>query len=185
MPAADPLIVLGVRRSGTTLLRSMLDSHPQVAVPPETYFVTRLAAKASTYEPWDIDGLDRFMSDLTGTGGFRRMELDARDLMAHLRSRDPGGYSAAIRATFELYAARQSKTRYADKTPAYVLSIPLLASLFPEARFIHIVRDGRDVALSFVDGGWAKVPPPVPLARGHRRRQRRTKGNHGPAGRPS
>jgi hypothetical protein len=148
--------IVGCGRSGTTLLRSMLDSHPQVAVPPETYFVTRLAAKSSSYEPWDANGIELFVSDLTGTGGFQRMELDAGDLMAHLELRGPGDYADAIRATFELYAACQGKTRYADKTPAHVLSIPFLASLFPEARFIHIVRDGRDVALSFVDGGWAK-----------------------------
>jgi hypothetical protein len=147
--------IVGCGRSGTTLLRSMLDSHPQMAVPPETYFITRLAARSSSYQPWDDGGRRRFISDLTEAGGFQRMELDAGDLTAHLESRRPGNYSAAIRATFEIYAALRSKTRYADKTPAYVLAIPLLASLFPEARFIHIIRDGRDVALSLVDAGWA------------------------------
>jgi len=57
----------------------------------------------------------------------------------------------AFRSLYQLYAHKQGKQRYGDKTPAYVHHIPTLAALFPEARFVHLVRDGRDVALSTLD----------------------------------
>jgi hypothetical protein len=46
------------------------------------------------------------------------------------------------------------KPRYGDKTPGFVQSLPLLGRLFPEARFVHVIRDGRDVALSLLDRSW-------------------------------
>ena len=57
---------------------------------------------------------------------------------------------------FACYADRRGKPRYADKTPVYVLHIDRLAALFPESVFVHLVRDGRDVACSFLELGWAE-----------------------------
>ena len=59
-------------------------------------------------------------------------------------------YSAVVCRLFEAWSARENKPRWGDKTPQYVRHIPLLAELFPNARFLHIVRDGRDVALSWL-----------------------------------
>jgi hypothetical protein len=52
---------------------------------------------------------------------------------------------------FSLYASCRGKPRYGDKTPVYVLTMPMLAALFPEARFVHVIRDGRNVALSLME----------------------------------
>jgi hypothetical protein len=60
-------------------------------------------------------------------------------------------YSRAIEATYEAYARRAGKQRWGDKTPRYVEHIPFLDRLFPTARFVHLVRDGRDVALSYAN----------------------------------
>ncbi len=54
-------------------------------------------------------------------------------------------------AVFAAYAAAHGKARYGDKTPGYVTGIGLLAEAFPESRFVHIIRDGRDVALGYLD----------------------------------
>ena len=56
----------------------------------------------------------------------------------------------AIAAVFETYAAEHGKERWGDKTPLYMQYLPLLERLFPDARFVHLVRDGRDAALSFL-----------------------------------
>jgi hypothetical protein len=60
----------------------------------------------------------------------------------------------AIRTTYSLYASVNGKVRYGDKTPVYVMAIGPIASLLPESKFVHIVRDGRDGALSYQDVPW-------------------------------
>jgi hypothetical protein len=64
----------------------------------------------------------------------------------------PGGrYPDAVRLLYQTYAAAHDKPRYGDKSPGYVTRMQLLVRLFPEARFVHLVRDVRSVALSLVE----------------------------------
>src|SRR5439155_5974632 len=67
----------------------------------------------------------------------------------------------AMRRIYALYARSQGKTRYGDKTPWFVLYLPLLSRMFPEARFLHLIRDGRDVALAIRDVDWGPSDPPL------------------------
>jgi hypothetical protein len=92
-----------------------------------------------------------FTDDLIRHPRFQLWSLDELDVRSHLRKSAPESFADAVRDVFALYAKRQGKARYGDKTPDYVLHLPLLAELFPEARFIHIIRDGRDVALSHLN----------------------------------
>jgi LPS sulfotransferase NodH len=135
--------VVGVPRSGTTLLRLMLDAHPQMAIPPETYFVPNLIEAgergASPEEVCNLVSRHRRWGDLG---------IEREALLDELRSRAPLGAGDGVRAVFGLYAARRGKGRWGDKTPAYLTSMEQIAGALPEARFIHILRDGRDVALS-------------------------------------
>ena len=57
----------------------------------------------------------------------------------------------AIAAIFETYAEHEGKPRWGDKTPLYMQQLPLLERLFPDAIWVHLVRDGRDAALSFLE----------------------------------
>jgi hypothetical protein len=82
--------------------------------------------------------------------------MPERETRDRLHERPPDSYAQAIREVYALYANRQGKTRYGDKTPSYVISMDTLGELFPEARFVHIIRDGRNVTQAFMDGGWAK-----------------------------
>src|SRR6478672_7956226 len=108
---APPMIVLGVGRSGTTLLRVMLDRSSQIAIPYE----------------WGISPED-------------------------VRPRLHEGMTTgeAIAAVFEVYAQHEGKPRWGDKTPLYMQHLPLLERLFPDGLWVHLVRDGRDAALSFL-----------------------------------
>jgi hypothetical protein len=136
--------VVGCSRSGTTLLRALLDAHPLLAVPPESHFAV-LPRLRLRRDPW-----------------FRLWGIDPPDV----RDLD---VADAVRAVFAAYAAAQDKPRYADKTPHYVSHLPLLAKRFPEARFVHVVRDGRDVALSLLEVPWG--PDDVEGAALHWRRR--------------
>ena len=148
--------IVGCGRSGTTLLRSMFDSHRDMAIPPDTYFVLRLAANRRRYEQSDGFATELFLDDLGRTGGFERMGIPSDALRESIRVQPPETYTAAIRSVYHEYASSREKTRYGDKTPIYILHLPLLSSLFPEAKFVHIIRDGRDVTRSFMDGGWTE-----------------------------
>ena len=127
----------------------MLDSHPELAVPPESHFAlarsVRSLRRALRREPW-----------------FALWEIAAPDVR-RLDCAD------AVRALFAAYAATRGKPRYADKTPHYVSHLSLLAARFPEARFVHVVRDGRDVALSLLDVPWG--PDTIEEAALHWRRR--------------
>lgn len=141
--SAPPLLVLGVRRSGTTLLRVVLDRHSELAVPDESYFVPQLADRHGG----QVD-VDAFVDDLRRLPTLREWDVSVDAVRARLR---PGmGLGDAVAAVYEAYAAARGKSRWGDKTPMYMQHLPLLERLFPTARYVHLVRDGRDAALSFL-----------------------------------
>jgi sulfotransferase family protein len=142
--------VVGCPRSGTTLLRAMLDSHPELAVPGESYFIVELAPRFGPrwYRRFNRAGC---LDALLAHPRFEHWELDAATVRDAVTAAAPRDYPALLRVLYGEYARAQGKPRYGDKTPNYVLDLPVLASLFPEARFVHVVRDGRDVALSVTE----------------------------------
>jgi Sulfotransferase family len=138
-----PLFVIGVRRSGTTLLRVMLDRNAALAVPDESYFVPQLARRhRGTVDPAG------FLDDLHRLPTLAEWGVSPDAVAARLA---PGMTTGqAIGAVFEAYAAERGKRRWGDKTPLYMQYLPTLERLFPTARFVHLIRDGRDAALSFL-----------------------------------
>lgn len=146
---AHPFVfILGCGRSGTTMLRSMFDSHPGVAIPGESGFIWQ---RRSRYE--GRGGVDqrRFIAEIAAHRRFQRWGLDVDRVKEELWHPPPEGFADVIRRLYHLYAKGRGKERYGDKTPGHVLRIPQIARLFPEARIIHLIRDGRNVALSYLD----------------------------------
>ena len=142
--------VLGFVRSGTTMLRAMLDSHSALAVPPESYFVVALLQAQARLER--ANGLDwpAVLERVESDRYFHDWNLEPEALAA-LRHDDRITTTAdAVAGLYAAYATTHGKTRYGDKTPSHLGSVPLLARSFPHARFVHIVRDGRDVVPSVV-----------------------------------
>ena len=136
--------VVGVPRSGTTLLRLMLDAHPQLCIPPETYFVPELlaACKPGQAEPQDV------LAILTASRRWSDFKLDPQAVRDRLPAQGPVGGAEAVRAFYGAYAHRAGKSRWGDKTPVYLKHMQRIDKALAEAHFVHIIRDGRDVALS-------------------------------------
>ena len=146
----EPHIVIGgTPRSGTTLIRRTLDRHPAICCGPES----------SIFLPGAIR---------TGpvAAGFELPEGELREMLAGSPSQ-----GAFIDAFATRYRSARGRRRWAEKTPLNVRHVPWILERFPEARFIHVVRDGRDVVCSmrqhpdrrWVDGAWVKVHRPLTL----------------------
>ena len=142
-PAPAPFVV-GATRSGTTLLRLMLDAHPLMAVPPETHFIEDVLA---AFKQGDVDA-DGFVEIVTTHRRWPDFGLEAGDLRERVSRLDPLTAGDGLRAFYRLYAERAGKPRWGDKTPGYLRRMSKIERVLPEARFVHLIRDGRDVALS-------------------------------------
>jgi hypothetical protein len=94
------------------------------------------------------------VEDLYDHEWFGRWQIRRPVLEASFRDDPPRTYTDAIRRLYGLWAAQRDRPRFADKTPDHVLRIGALTALFPDARVVHVVRDGRDVAASFLELGW-------------------------------
>ncbi|MEA3337465.1 MAG: sulfotransferase [Chloroflexota bacterium] len=151
MPSNRPIFIIGVHRSGTTLLRFMLSSHPRIYIPPESDFIPRFflgnptgnLSEKQVAEMLDIIfGRYRFAKEWQGA------PPDPQEIW---RSMSPKKPAAFLDSLYSLYAQQYSAQRWGDKTPIYSSYVPLLNQLFPAAQFIHLIRDGRDAALSMLD----------------------------------
>lgn len=142
-PAPFPFVV-GCNRSGTTLLRAMLDSHPDLAVPPEAYFTVAALRSTDSAQPFDADAL---LSEIIADRSFANWDLP-NEALRPLRDDPPENAADVVRGVYLAYARHHAKPRFGDKTPRNVLHVAVVASTLAEARFVHLVRDGRDVVPS-------------------------------------
>lgn len=141
-------IIVGSPRSGTTLLRLMLDSHPELTIPPETGFLEvapKLEGKGDKLREHFFRAVINYPQPFPNWPDF---EITEEVFWAALTDIVPFTIPAGFRAFYQLYAARIGKPRWGDKTPLYCLELNTIRAVLPEARFIHIIRDGRDAALS-------------------------------------
>ena len=153
------VFAVGCPRSGTTLLQRMLDAHPELTVTNDTHFVPRVlekhvpevvaAAAGGTRVPLTAALVDA----VTGYHRFRRLGVTVAE--ARALAVDCDDYASFVSRLYAAVAGRAGKRLAGEKTPDFVRRLPLLLGLFPRSRVVHIVRDGRDTALSLL--GWANA----------------------------
>jgi len=123
-------VIVGVPRSGTTLLRIMLDAHSALAIPPETGFLPRLAALDG------VAGDGRAASEaITGAETWPDLHLDATTFETEIARLVPCTPADVARTFYRMYASRFGKARWGDKTPTYGTEIDRIAGLLPEGTF--------------------------------------------------
>lgn len=122
-----PIFLVGAYRSGTTLFRLLLDSHPRLACPPETTFIAPLGEVLT--QDWARSGFDGL--------GFDRGHVahKIRELVSYF---------------YESYAASTGKQRWVDKSPEYVWHLNVIRELFPEASFVLLTRYPLDQVHSHI-----------------------------------
>jgi hypothetical protein len=146
----DPyLFIVGCARSGTTLVHRMVDAHPQIAITPEMHWITRqFKSRSGLVTP-------ELVSELTGHKRFAQFEIPREEFEGLLGSGEALPYPTFLNRVFGLYGKIKNKPLVGNKTPAYVRSMPTFHALWPEAKFVHIIRDGRDVGMSILN--WKKA----------------------------
>ncbi len=148
--AERPIFIVGAARSGTTLLRFMLCGHPRIYIPPQSDFIPRLF-HSRPRDPMTRRQAIRAVSVIFSSRPFikdwRAERPDAAAFVDSLPDLRPG---TLLDTLYGQYARRHEAERWGDKTPTYTGYMDLIAEIFPTAQFIHIIRDGRDVALSTI-----------------------------------
>jgi len=153
-----PVFIVGAPRSGTTLMQYMLRCHPRLSFPTgESHFIVPLYRRRAEFgdlrRPENVRRVLQEMSrrsrefletDLHGI----RFELET--VARQLAGAGCKSMSCLIRRLFEANAQGEGKARWGDKTPYYVLHMPALLEMFPDAQILHVIRDGRDCALSLL-----------------------------------
>ena len=149
--AYDPVFILGMNGSGTTMLLDCLNNHPKLyGFRGETRIIPYFISKIPHY------------GDLDNNKNFFKLWNDFRNVPILVSCNDgippplPADWrnyerslGAVVNTVFEYFASLDGKRRWCEKTPMHALHITALANVFPQAKFIHIIRDGRDCAASF------------------------------------
>lgn len=154
MQASPPFFVLGSPRSGTTMLRLMLTAHPALVVPPECGFLLWLQPEFGHWNHADFanaSNQSRLSRAVLASRKFHTWQLSERAVATAIRLARPESYADACAAIYRLFASREGKPNatWGDKNNYYLAHIGTIRELYSRARFLHIVRDGRDVACSY------------------------------------
>lgn len=150
-----PFFIIGSKRGGTTLLRMMLNSHPDLGLPPESHFLIPILKRFKpTITPNQQERQEIANHIFTG-GRFETWQTTEGEIIELFDQLAPKTTLAAlIDAVFQLEISKHSKSKWGEKTPEYIDIIDDLALLYPKAKFIFLVRDGRDVINSLKSKGW-------------------------------
>jgi hypothetical protein len=125
----------------------LLDAHPGLAVINETRWIAEWF-EAGVGLTGDGTITPQHLALLTEFSGFKKLELPDRSMVEVTSTAAGTPYADLVSSIFDHYGEAHGKGLVGDKSPRYVLHIDTLHVLFPQARFIHVVRDGREVALS-------------------------------------
>lgn len=150
--SARPFIILGNPRSGTSLLRNVLNAHPHIIVPPECGFLLWLRPRFQD-SAWTNDEKERFIAEVRGSKKFETWDLPEEALRTTIMPAAISGYAQAAALVYEAYALHRGKhiALWGDKNNYYVKHVEELTALLPDALYVHIVRDPRDVVRSYLD----------------------------------
>lgn len=147
-----PFFILGNPRSGTSLFRLMLNNHPGLVVPPECGFAEWLYEEFCGQQMGERT-YQAFLIKVFKTRKFETWELDFDDVLDSIKKNKPKNYQDLVLEVYRAYAKKSEKESayFGDKNNYYINRVDKLEEIFPGCKKIFIVRDGRDVACSYLE----------------------------------
>jgi hypothetical protein len=147
-----PIFIVCSPRSGSTLLRLILNSHSRIAIPPPTFLFNYIYPFLFSYGDITSDkNLHLLIEDVLDLQIKCKpwpIAITVEAIMSSLKERSFTGLYSAIH---EIYAQHYGKQRWGEKTPRDIFYIKEILECYPNAQFIHIIRDGRDVAVDWIE----------------------------------
>jgi len=147
----SPIFIVSAPRSGSTLLRLIIDANPNVAIPPPGYLFNMVYPYLYSYGDLTVSAnLLALAEDVLQTPTLKKwgLTLDPDAVVAGVKERSfKGVYEFVHRA----WMKAQGKIRWGNKSPRNVHFIPDIKALFPDAKIVHLLRDGRDVAIEIAE----------------------------------
>lgn len=144
------VFIVGCPRSGTTLLQRMAKIHPLIAITPEAPWIPRQFSKESGLTSEGVVTAE-LVPQLLEHPKFGRLGIGREQLLRLLNNGRSVSYSSFVSSIFDLYGNVKGKELVGNKTPGFVRKMHTLHRLWPEARVVHLIRDGRDVCLSMIN----------------------------------
>jgi hypothetical protein len=156
------------------LLRLILTGHSRLHIPSETWFLEPLVDALPLTGVLTAAQCQVAVATMVRHERWPDMGLSAEDMRQRAALLHQPSLTDVIGIVYQHLLAASSKQRLGEKTPHYFAIVPQLATLFPDAKFIHLIRDGHDVAMSWIDAGWERYYESGfawPAAMAHRLRQ--------------
>jgi hypothetical protein len=132
----------------------MLCSHSRITIPPETWYLLPLLQRFGVEAVLNAAETDAAVAMITQHYRWPDQKLDAREFRRDVSQIAAPRLRDVVEVVYRTHMQAEGKARWGDKTPIYIEILPQLARMFPDSRFIHLVRDGRDVAKSHQAAGW-------------------------------
>mgnify|MGYP003299510023 FL=1 len=150
-----PFFIIGSGRSGNTLLRSILSGNSDISIPPESYRIPFAIKKFHIFNNRDWEDIvPQVLKEFEDCKEFYTWEIDITDAQKRLENiaDSKRTLSNIFDELFCTYAEKHSPGSkiWGDKTPMNTLYLDWIGTVFPRSKFIHIIRDGRDVASSYL-----------------------------------
>ena len=150
-----PFFIIGSGRSGNTLLRSILSGNSDISIPPESYRIPFAIKKFHIFNNRDWEDIvSQVLKEFEDCKEFYTWEIDITDAQKRLEniSDSKRTLSNIFDELFCTYTEKHSPGSkiWGDKTPMNTLYLDWIGTVFPRSKFIHIIRDGRDVASSYL-----------------------------------
>lgn len=154
----SPFFIIGSGRSGNTLLRAVLCNHSKISIPPESYVLPNMVRKFKSYNylPWR-ELIKIIVGELESHNQFFTWEIDISPVYQKLLKVDKQNQTlqTIVNEIYTYYSEEKFPNFeiWGDKTPLNTLNLDWLNKLYPNAKYIHIIRDGRDVVSSYLKMG--------------------------------
>lgn len=151
MNLLNPIFIIGSPRSGTTLLRLIINNHPDVIIPPECGFIQWWHSKYKDIKEYSLESTNNFVEDILSSKKIETWKIDARELKGFLHANKPKNYALLSALVYQHYSLQSKRNcnRWGDKNNYYIQHLKLLSQIYPDATYVYIVRDLRDIICSY------------------------------------